>query len=130
MTYDRLEELADDERERAAEPASRRRREGDAVGAIPSKDAGPHMRATSVDEPTPAARASATNQQQMRGVPMNAAMNLGFTMTTLMLFIVAYWNQPVGYGRVDGGRATQIFAMAFAGPCALSASMTQKEKMK
>ena len=35
-------------------------------------------------------------------------MNLGFTITTLMEFIVAYWNQPVGYGRVDGGRSTQV----------------------
>ena len=87
MTNDRLEEFADDERDGAAEPASRRRREGDAVGAIPSKDAGPHMRATSVDEPTPAARASAPSQQHINGVPMKAAMNLGFTMTTLMLFI-------------------------------------------
>ena len=40
VTYDRLEELADDERERAAEPASRRRREGDAVGAIPARTPG------------------------------------------------------------------------------------------
>ena len=88
------------------------------------------MSATSVLEPTPAAKLSAASQQHINGVPMNAAMNLGFTMTTLIEFIVAYWNQPVGYGRVDGGRATQIFAMAFAGPCALSASMTQNEKMK
>ena len=47
------------------------------------------MSATSVLEPTPTARASATNQQQTSGVPIKAAMNLGFTMTTLMLFIVA-----------------------------------------
>ena len=47
------------------------------------------MRATSVLEPTPAASASATNQQQMSGVPMKAAMNFGFTMTTLIEFIVA-----------------------------------------
>ena len=47
------------------------------------------MSATSVLEPTPAAKLSATSQQHMSGVPINAAMNLGFTMTTLMLFIVA-----------------------------------------
>ena len=106
---ERLEELADDERDGAAEPASRRRREGGRRRRDPGKDAGPRMSATSVDEPTPTARASATSQQQMRGVPIKAAMNLGFTMTTFIEFIVA---------------------MAFAGPCALSASMTQNEKMK
>ena len=67
------------------------------------------MSATSVLEPTPTARASATNQQQMRGVPMNAAMNLGFTMTTFIEFIVA---------------------IACDGPCWFKASMTQNEKMK
>ena len=40
MTNDRLEEFADDERDGAAEPASRRRREGDAVGAIPARTPG------------------------------------------------------------------------------------------
>ena len=47
------------------------------------------MSATSVLEPTPTARASATNQQHISGVPINAAMNFGFTMTTLIEFIVA-----------------------------------------
>ena len=37
---ERLEELADNERNGAAEPASRRRREGDAVGAIPARTPG------------------------------------------------------------------------------------------
>ena len=54
------------------------------------------MSATSVDEPTPTAKLSAASQQQMSGVPINAAMNLGFTITTLIEFIVD---------------------MAFAGPC-------------
>ena len=47
------------------------------------------MSATSVLEPTPTAKLSATSQQQTSGVPMNAAMNFGFTMTTLIEFIVA-----------------------------------------
>ena len=47
------------------------------------------MSATSVLEPTPAAKLSATSQQQMSGVAIKAAMNLGFTMTTLIEFIVA-----------------------------------------
>ena len=54
-----------------------------------SVNAPPNMSATSVDEPTPTARASATNQQHINGVPMKAAMNFGFTITTLMEFIVA-----------------------------------------
>ena len=67
------------------------------------------MSATSVLEPTPTARASAPNQQHINGVPIKAAMNFGFTITTLMLFIVC---------------------MATDGGCALSASMTQNEKIK
>ena len=73
----------------SAPPNLRRLREGRRRRRDPGKDAGPRMSATSVLEPNPAARASATNQQHINGVPIKAAMNLGFTMTTLIEFIVA-----------------------------------------
>ena len=90
--------------------------------AIMSVNAPPNMRPRPLLEPTPTAKLSATSQQQTSGVPMNAAMNFGFTITTLMLFIVALignHRESLAARRWRDGD-TMIFtdgAMACEGPC-------------